>query len=151
MLTEISETCDRILVLKAGEIVAAGKEADLSRGMLEGMQIELTVRLGAAAGPDDVSGLARQVTGIRSVIPIEPREPGALVRSFRVDADRDVRESLSRVLVEARIGILEIVRSRRELESVFLRLTGTDSAAPLDGPRSRQRDDDGGGPGEVLS
>jgi hypothetical protein len=39
---------------------------------------------------------------------------------------------LSRALVEAKVGILEIVRNRRELESIFLRLTGEndDGAKP---------------------
>jgi ABC-2 type transport system ATP-binding protein len=128
ILTEISETCDRILVLRAGEIVASGKESDLSRSMLQAVEVEVTVRLGAPATVESVCELLRQVGGVTSVRAIEPRETGAQVVSLRVDADRDVRESVSRVLVEARIGILEIVRSRRELESIFLRLTGANGA-----------------------
>jgi ABC-2 type transport system ATP-binding protein len=125
ILTEISETCDRILVLRAGEIVAAGKEADLSRSLLGGVEIELTVRLGASATAEQVRNLLLSVEGTARVTIIEPRETGMDIASFQVDADRDVRELLSRKLVEARIGILEIVRSKRELESIFLRLTGT--------------------------
>lgn len=142
ILREISETCDRILVLKAGEIVAAGTESELSRSMVGGMEIELTVRLGAPTAVDGLCALLGQVAGVTSVGPIEPRETGAEVKSFRVEADRDVRESLSRVLVEARIGILEIVRSRRELESIFLRLTGSEQASstPTWAPSSPQGD-----------
>src|SRR6185295_9564006 len=36
ILSEISETCDRILVIKGGEIVAAGTEAELSTKLLRG-------------------------------------------------------------------------------------------------------------------
>jgi ABC-2 type transport system ATP-binding protein len=125
ILTEISETCDRILVLRAGEIVAAGKEADLSRRLLAGVEIELTVRLGAAASAERVRDLVSRIEGVARAAIIEPRETGVGVASFHVDADRDVREPLSRELVEAGVGILEIVRSRRELESIFLRLTGS--------------------------
>jgi ABC-2 type transport system ATP-binding protein len=124
ILTEISETCDRILVLRAGEIVAAGTESDLSRDMLAHLQIEVSVRPPATVTPDRVQQLLRDVDAVTSVDRIAPREPGPGVVTFRVDADRDVRESLSRVLVQAGVGILEIVRNRRELESIFLRLTG---------------------------
>jgi ABC-2 type transport system ATP-binding protein len=124
ILTEISETCDRILVLRAGEIVAAGTEADLSRSLLGGVEIELSVRPGPSATVEQVRDLLLGTEGVARVTIIEPRESGAGVASFLVDADRDVRELVSRKLVEARVGILEIVRSRRELESIFLRLTG---------------------------
>jgi ABC-2 type transport system ATP-binding protein len=124
ILTEISETCDRILVLRAGEIVAAGTEADLSRNMIGAMQIELSVRVGTTVALERVRQLLLAAEGVTSVNMIEPREVGPGVATFRVEADRDVRESVSRTLVEAKVGILEIVRNRRELESIFLRLTG---------------------------
>jgi ABC-2 type transport system ATP-binding protein len=130
ILTEISETCDRILVLREGEIVAAGKEADLSRSMLGGIQIEVTVRVGALGTTERVRAILTGTPGATSVTPIAARETGDDVASFCVDADRDVRESVSRALVEAGAGVLEIVRSRRELESIFLRLTGAEPNAP---------------------
>jgi len=124
ILTEISETCDRILVLRAGEIVAAGSESDLSRDMLGPMQIEVSVRPPAAVAPERVHQLLHEVDAVSRVDRIAPREPGPGVVTFRVEAGRDVREALSRALVESGVGILEIVRNRRELESIFLRLTG---------------------------
>jgi ABC-2 type transport system ATP-binding protein len=126
ILTEISETCDRILVLRAGEIVAAGTEAELSRDLLGPMQIEVSVRPPAIVDPERLQQLFRSVDAVTTVERISPREPGPGVVTFRVEADRDVRESLSRALVQAGVGILEIVRNRRELESIFLRLTGDD-------------------------
>jgi ABC-2 type transport system ATP-binding protein len=126
ILTEISETCDRILVLREGEIVAAGKEADISRRMLGGVQIEVTVRVGAAATAERVRGILAGMPGATGVTVIAARETGPDVASFCVDADGDVREAVARALVAGGAGVLEIVRSRRELESVFLRLTGAD-------------------------
>jgi ABC-2 type transport system ATP-binding protein len=130
ILTEISETCDRILVLRSGEIVASGKEADLSRSMLRSIEVELTVRTGGAATAEQVRALLLAVAGTTAVTSIAPRETGADVLSFQVKADGDVREAVSRALVEARIGVLEIVRSRRELETIFLRLTGDQGGPP---------------------
>jgi len=146
ILTEISETCDRILVLRAGEIVAAGTEADLSRNMIGAMQIELSVRVGTTVALERVRQLLMAAEGVTSVNMVEPREVGPGVATFRVEADRDVRESLSRTLVEAKVGILEIVRNRRELESIFLRLTGDGDDGARAGARPSAAGEVGGLP-----
>jgi ABC-2 type transport system ATP-binding protein len=134
ILTEISETCDRILVLRAGEIVAAGNESELARSMLRGLEIELTVRSGAPSSPERVRELIGRIGGIASVRALDSREAGAGVMTFRIEADRDVREALSRTLVQNDLGILELVRSRRELESIFLKLTGGAEFGPPPAP-----------------
>ncbi|WP_437766897.1 ABC transporter ATP-binding protein [Sorangium sp. So ce281] len=127
ILSEISETCDRILVIRDGEIGAQGTEQELSAKLLHGVRIELTVRGPAAggAGRGEAAGaldIARAVEGVTSVERLTTTEPGSDVVSFAVEADRDVRAALCAELVQAGIGILEVKRSERELESVFLRL-----------------------------
>ncbi|AUX33666.1 MULTISPECIES: ABC transporter ATP-binding protein [Sorangium] len=131
ILSEISETCDRILVIRDGEIGAQGTEQELSAKLLHGVRVELTVRGPAAEGAGyrvtrgeaaKALELAREVAGVTSVEQLPTSEPGSDVVSFAVEADRDVRAALCAELVQAGIGILEVKRSERELESVFLRL-----------------------------
>jgi gliding motility-associated transport system ATP-binding protein len=131
ILTEISETCDRLLVMREGEIVAAGTEAELSGRLLRGRQLEVTVRAEDTAVAGEI---LRKVDGVASVSEAPARERGPKVATFHVEADRDVREDLCRALVESKIGILELVRSKRELESIFLSLTG--------GPSEEEGDDE---------
>jgi ABC-2 type transport system ATP-binding protein len=125
ILTEISETCDRLLVLGEGRIVAAGTEEELSRSLLGSAHVEITVRsdIGGEARIREVLGA---VTGVRSVEVLPPRETGAGVVSVRVDSERDVREAACKALVGAGVGVLELVRRKHELESIFLRLTGSE-------------------------
>ncbi|AUX23638.1 ABC transporter [Sorangium cellulosum] len=131
ILSEISETCDRILVIRDGEIGAQGTEQELSAKLLHGVRVELTVRGLAAEGAGYRAArgeaaraleIAREVEGVTSVEQLATAEPGSDVVSFAVEADRDVRAALCAELVQAGIGILEVKRSERELESVFLRL-----------------------------
>jgi ABC-2 type transport system ATP-binding protein len=122
ILTEISETCDRLLVLGEGRIVAAGTEAELSQGLLGGSRVELTVRTGSEAQARE---LLAKLEGVRNVTPLAPREAGPDIVTLRVEADRDVREAACRSLVGAGLGVLEVVRREHELESIFLRLTGS--------------------------
>lgn len=123
ILTEISETCDRLLVLGEGRIVASGTEAELSKSLLGGAQVELTIRTHDDARAQVVLSA---LDGVREVVKVAPREPGDDVTTFRVDAERDVREDVCRALVAENMGLLEMVRSKQELEAIFLKLTTAD-------------------------
>ncbi len=125
ILSEISETCDRILVIRDGEIVAAGTEAELSTRLLSGTHIVVAVRGDEAHARQVLS----KVPGVKHVeaSPSADATPG--VRAFQVDADRDVREEACRALVQAGLGVLELSRRERELESIFLRLANRATGA----------------------
>jgi len=124
-LSEISETCDRLLVLRNGEIVASGTEEELSTRLLEGGSIVITVR-------GDGGQAKRLLTSIKDVRSVEILDGGAGrtgTTTLRVDAERDIREDACRTLVLADIGILELTRSERELESIFLTLARPEGRA----------------------
>jgi ABC-2 type transport system ATP-binding protein len=130
ILSEISETCDRILVIREGMIVASGTESELSARVLRGMQIDLTVKL-LGGGPyrdslGRIQTLLTEIPGVSRADEVEPSEAGDQVASFRVHATSDVRDALCRSLVEKGVGVLELSRSERELERVFSELSRAD-------------------------
>jgi len=129
ILSEISETCDRILVIREGEIVASGTEAELSTRLLEGGRLLVTVRGDAVQG----KRLLATVKGVRGVEIIEPSERGDNVSTLAIDAAHDVREDVCRTLVLGNIGILGLTRSERELESIFLRLARPEASGQVAG------------------
>jgi ABC-2 type transport system ATP-binding protein len=134
ILTEISETCDRILVLDRGRISWAGTERELSNEFGQGLRVDLTLR-----GPDEARLLAlvRAVDGVQTVETVAASEPGDDVVTLRVSAKTDVRDAVCRALVAADVGILELVR-RRELESIVLELLGGGEAG-AERRRARRR------------
>jgi len=138
ILSEISETCDRLLVIKGGEIVAAGTEAELRAQTKQGILFDLTVRAKAS----EAKRIASAIEGVESVATLDPAEPGGDVVTLRVAADRDVREALCRALVEAELGLLQVVPQKRELESVFLDLAGAASKEELPHEEEEEEDDD---------
>lgn len=133
ILSEISETCDRILVIRDGEIVASGTEAELSERLLSGMRIDVSLRLDDRRRAE-VEAVLGGVDGVQEVEEIDPLEPGKGVVSYSVQASKDVRDELCRALVTADVGILQLSRSERELESVFLQLS-----APVEGLKRAKR------------
>jgi ABC-2 type transport system ATP-binding protein len=124
ILSEISETCDRILVIKDGQIAASGTEAELTAKLMRG-HVEITVREHESSSAGTAREIAEKLDGVREVEVLPPSEAGFGVVTLRVFfTERDVREQLCKALVGAGIGILQIGLRERELESVFLNLAG---------------------------
>ena len=126
ILTEISETCDRILVIDDGKIAWSGTEAELSATQKEGMRVALTVHVGGGssqATADRARAALSVLAGVRDIEVLEPAEAGEGIASLLVAITSDVREEVGRCLVQAGLGILELSREK-ELESMFLQLLG---------------------------
>ena len=120
-LAEISQTCDRLLVIREGEIVAQGTERELAANLGPAHEIEVTVR-GAAARALEVS---RGILGVSNVTLLS--EEGGEV-ALRVQATSDVRAQLSRSLVLASLDLLRFDRTASRLESVFIQLSEGEGA-----------------------
>ncbi len=123
ILSEISETCDRILVIKDGEIAAGGTEAELST-RLGGASIDVVVKPVAEKGGDTlVEATMGAVTGVVAVERLGGDAVEAGAWAYRVSAQHDARPALVHALVHAGVSVLEVKRSARELETVFLELS----------------------------
>ncbi len=117
ILGEISETCDRILVLAGGKVVAQGTEAELaSRAAGAGTRLSLVVR---GTAEQVAAGLAAAV-GVTSH---DLREEAAGTWRLHVALSGDGREALVAALVGAGVGLRRMVEDETELEQIFLGLT----------------------------
>ena len=112
ILPEISETCDRLLIVHGGQLVAQGTEHELA-GKLGGGSIEVEVRGDRARALEALAGI-----GTVSVA----REDGPLL-ALRVEASPDLRPRVAQALVGAGLELLRLDRGTERLESIFLRLT----------------------------
>ncbi len=123
ILPEISQTCDRILILNAGEIIASGTEDELSAQLMESRAMVVSIRGREAEDPneDAILTLVRGVEDVEdaAVIAREGRD-----LTLRVDGTTDCRSAVCRALVQADLDVVRLDRARRELESVFVELVG---------------------------
>ena len=116
ILSEISQTCDRLLVIQRGEIVAQGSEQDLATSLGGGGTIEVEV-----VGPSTRAiEVARTVTGIGECTVLQETGGVAVVS---LQGAPDLRPKVVRALVQNGIDVLRIDRGAARLESIFLRLT----------------------------
>jgi ABC-2 type transport system ATP-binding protein len=117
-LPEISETCDRLLVLDSGQIIATGTEAELSERWVDAQRVEVEVRTVAGTAGD----AATRLRGIEGVREVTLREGEGAAAVLVVDSAEDRRAEICRTLVEGGYDVVRLERSRRKLESVFLEL-----------------------------
>ena len=116
ILSEISQTCDRLLVIQRGEIVAQGSEQDLATSLGGGGTIEVEV-----VGPSTRAiEVARTVTGIGECTVLQEIGGVAVVS---LQGAPDLRPKVVRALVQNGIDVLRVDRGAARLESIFLRLT----------------------------
>lgn len=118
ILSEISQTCDRLLVIQEGKIVAQGSEQELATRMGSGGTVEVEV-VGAARRAIEI---AATVPGVGAATVL--REENGLV-TLRLQAPADLRPKIARAFVQNGIDLLRIDRGAAQLESIFLQLTRT--------------------------
>jgi ABC-2 type transport system ATP-binding protein len=149
ILAEISETCDRIMVIKEGRIEWSGTERDLSLELRQGSRIAVTVRVeGAseAAAAARATEVAQKVAGVSAVETAAPSEVGPGIATLSVRGEGDLRDALCRALVQADIGVLGLGREQA-LEGMFLELLGeTGEGAPARRKKKRRKADEDAAP-----
>jgi ABC-2 type transport system ATP-binding protein len=130
ILSEISQTCDRLFVIRSGCIVDSGTEKELSSRLISGSRFELTVGVSVERARTILSN----VDGIRGVEERPAAEGGDDVSTWLIAADKDIRASLVAHLVASDVPVLGLARRERELEAIFSRLVAGPLAAGEEEP-----------------
>jgi ABC-2 type transport system ATP-binding protein len=118
ILSEISQTCDRLLIIQDGEIVDQGSEEDLARRLTGGAVVAIEVDV--AGGPDSALAILGRLPGVVRASAV--RQSGG-VTSLRVESSADLRAQVARALVMGGIDLVRIDRGAGRLENIFLQLT----------------------------
>jgi ABC-2 type transport system ATP-binding protein len=121
ILPEVSKTCQRVVVINAGKIVAMGTPDELTR-RLQGYETVLLTVEGPAA---EIIERFQRVEGVNWV---EPRESadGRVTLEVHADKGKDARADLARAVVESGWKLYELRTSGMSLEDIFLKLTTRD-------------------------
>ncbi len=126
ILGEISQTCDRLLVLHSGRLVAHGKESELS-SQAAATRVEALVRGEAEA----VAAVAEATEGVGAVQVVVAHSD--VVKLSADVASEGAREALLAALVGAGLGVRRYAEAEGGLESIFLQLTESGTAASPSG------------------
>ena len=114
ILPEVTATCERIIVINKGRIVAEDSIERLTGRMKQGLVYHLEVKNPAAAG---VAAL-RSVPGVKEIA-----VNGSRLLIEILPEQNELRDRLIEAAVQEKMGVLEFAPETRSLEDVFLQLT----------------------------
>ncbi len=124
ILSEVAQTCDRVLVVHKGRIVAEGSEDELKSALGQGDTVTLTLR-------GEHGAVKEVLEASEAAASFEVRDEAEMLRVDVELAEGDrQREALVADLVAAKVGVFGVANTVSELEQVFLRLTKGDDVAP---------------------
>ncbi|UCH39856.1 MAG: ATP-binding cassette domain-containing protein [Gammaproteobacteria bacterium] len=116
ILSEVQATCDRVLIIRAGELIYNASIESLNQGHESSARIALRKPVETA-----------QLTGIDGVEHAEQLDGGRYRVFFSPDTNPD---TLVQTSVEQQWGLYELVPEQQSLEDLFIELTQNEEANP---------------------
>ena len=127
ILSEVQATCDRVVIINEGSIVADGTPDELKQSFRgsESVTVELKIET-----PNPMQDLFPKLGSLQHVETVDYRGSNGPVHKFVVHATKgsDIREELFRQAIAQRWVLLEMSRQSTSLEEIFHKLTQSDAA-----------------------
>lgn len=116
ILSEVRASCDRVIIIHKGKIVAQGRPEELAAGASQGHRLQLVVKGGRGdSAREHLAGLE----GVTSAAVENRGEEDAVM----VSSDRDLREEVFQLAAKKKWPVLELRRETVSLEEIFRSLT----------------------------
>jgi ABC-2 type transport system ATP-binding protein len=121
ILPEVSQTCQRVVIINKGKVVAVDTPGNLT-DRLSGSS---TMYIQVDANGSDASPVLSGVAGVTRVVESD-RHAGLVGYEVASESGRDVRRALANTVVTQGWGLVELRPARVSLEEVFIALTDVD-------------------------
>jgi ABC-2 type transport system ATP-binding protein len=125
ILPEVAQTCQRVVIINKGRVVAVDTPENLT-ARLSGTE---TLYVQVDAPGADVASVLTAVAGVTRVAAADMRA-GSGAFEVASERGRDIRRELSREIVSRGWGLLELRPMRLSLEEVFLQVTTEETPEP---------------------
>jgi ABC-2 type transport system ATP-binding protein len=118
ILPEVNLTCERVVIINNGRIVGEGTPESLTAQLKDGEVLRAQV-----TGPEEqIRSTISGVAGVLEVSVEQAQEVGDAAYIITTTPGEDVRDELSRRLVNGGFGLRELRSLEMTLEDIFLRL-----------------------------
>jgi len=122
ILSEVTEICDRVILLNEGKIIANDTQEALTKKQGDGNTIRLCT---AWRGDEMVKSLILDIPGVQSCNMTKGVEQGMMDYIIESTEDQEVRNVICSVLIANSISIYELSTVKTSLEDIFIRLTNS--------------------------
>lgn len=123
ILSEVEQTCDRVVMIHHGRIKANDTPRNLTRGLRAAGTVFVELQ-----GSKDVPQKLDGIPGVRKVT-AEKADKGWQAYSLRIESNTDVRDAIQDLATAEQWKIRELHRQLPSLEDVFIELAASDAPA----------------------
>jgi ABC-2 type transport system ATP-binding protein len=116
ILPEVAQTCQRVVIINKGRVVAVDTPENLTHQLKGAATVYVQVQ-----GPNAVETL-KAIPGVRAVSVVDQH---GTFTGYDVESEenRDIRRDVAKAVVDQGWGLVELRPSRMSLEEIFLQLT----------------------------
>lgn len=118
ILSEISQICDRVVIINKGKLIAIDTPNNLEEKTKEQNVILLTVE----DKENKMKNIKEKIEKIKEISMIKDNEDGTKQYKIVSEAEVDLRKKLFEVLPKEEITIFELKKSETSLEEAFIKL-----------------------------
>jgi ABC-2 type transport system ATP-binding protein len=137
ILSEVEHSCQKVLIINRGRIVASESVTGLTSKM-SGTDIVAIEVQGENLNPADVRQKFEQIAGV-SRVEIKDSKNSSIAVEVESLAGQSVRPLLARAVVEARWNLHEMRGINLSLEDIFLQLTGAGPSPAVETPEAGEK------------
>ena len=118
ILSEVSQICERVIIINKGKIVAIDTPENLEKSTRERNGISITVE----DPKENMKQLKEKIQEIDTVEFIKDNEDGTKQYLITTSSDIDLRKKLFEILPKLEIVIFELKKTETTLEDAFIKL-----------------------------
>lgn len=118
ILSEISQTCEKVVIINKGKIVAIDTPKNLEEKTKEQNILYVTVE----DNEEKMTSIPNKIKEIKELEMVKDNEDGTKQYKVISEADKDIRKTLFEVLPKEGITIFELKKAETTLEDAFIKL-----------------------------
>jgi len=122
ILPEVAQTCQRVVIINKGKVVAVDTPDNLTHQLKGSASLYVQVEGTTSAAP-----VLEALPGVRRVV-VSDQHTAFTGYEIESEPNRDIRRDVARTLVNGGFGLIELRPMRMSLEEIFLQLTTNEQA-----------------------
>lgn len=118
ILSEVSQICEKVIIIDKGEIVAVDTPENLETNTTDKQEILVTV--------DDINGkfetIKENVKEIKEIVLVSENNDNSKTYKLTIESDTDIRKEIFSNCAKLDIALLEMKKQENSLEDAFIKL-----------------------------
>ena len=117
ILPEVSVTCQRVVIINKGRVIAEDTPDNLTKNLKKSLEIHLKVE-------GEENKIKSILSGVKGVLNIKSKSSGKDFYDLvlEVTKDQDIRRDISSLIINNDLGLYEMHQKEASLEDIFLQL-----------------------------